>query len=105
MVTLQLEINPQLTSVINIPRDKIGTLRMKRNGEIPVVPEGFKPLKECITKRVNVKDMKGLKDKTPCYTKVTFASNEELLLVDYKNNIFYLLDSLCNFVLQSHILA
>ncbi|KAL3888548.1 hypothetical protein ACJMK2_000914 [Sinanodonta woodiana] len=98
IVTLQLEVNPQLSSVINIPRGEIGRLRMKKNGEIPVVPEGFKPLKECIAERANVKHIKGLNDKTPWYTKVTFTSNEQLLLVDCENKTIHLLDSLCRIV-------
>ncbi|KAL3888537.1 hypothetical protein ACJMK2_000903 [Sinanodonta woodiana] len=98
IVTLQLEVNPQLNSVINIPRGEIGMLRMKKNGEIPVVPDGFKPLKECIAERVNVKYIKGLKYRTPEYTKVIFTSNEQLLLVDCDNKMLYLLDSLCNIV-------
>ncbi|KAL3888557.1 hypothetical protein ACJMK2_000923, partial [Sinanodonta woodiana] len=102
IVTLQLEVNPQLNSVINIPRGELGTLRMKKNGEITVVSDEFKALKECIVERVNVKDIKGLKDKTPCYTKVTFTSHEQLLLVDSKNKMLYLLDSFYNIVC-SHI--
>ncbi|KAL3888632.1 hypothetical protein ACJMK2_000997 [Sinanodonta woodiana] len=98
IVTLQLEVNKQLTSVINIPRGEIGMLRMKKNDEIPVVPDGFKPLKECIAECVDVKDIKGSKDKAPWYTKVIFTSNEHLLLVDYENKMLYLLDSLCNIV-------
>ncbi|KAL3888554.1 hypothetical protein ACJMK2_000920 [Sinanodonta woodiana] len=101
-VTLQLDINPQLNYITNIPRGEMGMLRMKKNDEIPVVPDGFKLLKECITERVNVKDMKGLKNKTPWYSKVTITSNEQLLLVDCENRILYLLDSLCNIVC-SHI--
>ncbi|KAL3888613.1 hypothetical protein ACJMK2_000978 [Sinanodonta woodiana] len=98
IMTLQLEVNPQLISVINIPRCEIGMLRMKKHGEIAVVPDGFKPLKECIAERVNVKDMKVLMDKTPRFTKVTLTSNEQLLLVDFENKMLYLLDSLCNIV-------
>ncbi|KAL3888536.1 hypothetical protein ACJMK2_000902 [Sinanodonta woodiana] len=98
IVTLQLEVNKQLTSVINIPRGEIGMLRMKKNGEIPVVPDGFKPLKECTAELVDVKDMKVLKEKTPEYTKVIFTSNEQLMLVDCDNKIVYLLDPLCNIV-------
>ncbi|KAL3888539.1 hypothetical protein ACJMK2_000905 [Sinanodonta woodiana] len=98
VVTLQLAVNKQLTSVIDITRGEIGMLRMNKNGEIPVVLDGFKPLKECIAERVNVKDMKVLKEKTPEYTKVIFTSNEQLMLVDCDNKIVYLLDPLCNIV-------
>ncbi|KAL3888618.1 hypothetical protein ACJMK2_000983 [Sinanodonta woodiana] len=104
VVTFQLEVNPQLNSVINIPRGEIGTLRMKKNDEFPVVIDGFTPLKECIADRVNSKDMSVLMDKAPCYTKATFTSNEQLLLVDNGNNTFYFLDSLCNIVC-SHIFS
>ncbi|KAL3888535.1 hypothetical protein ACJMK2_000901 [Sinanodonta woodiana] len=62
VVKLHLEVNQQLYSVINIPRGEVGMLRMKKNGEILVVPDGFKPLKECIAKRVNFKYIKLLKD-------------------------------------------
>ncbi|KAL3888620.1 hypothetical protein ACJMK2_000985 [Sinanodonta woodiana] len=108
IVTMQLEVNPQLNSVVNIPRGEIGTLKIKKRGESPVVPDRFKPLQQCIVERVNVKDIKGLKNKTPlvkyftpCYTKVTFTSTEQLMLVDYENKILFLLDSLCN-ILCSH---
>ncbi|KAL3888544.1 hypothetical protein ACJMK2_000916 [Sinanodonta woodiana] len=98
IVTLQLDINPQLNSVINIPRGEIGMLRVKKNGEIPVVPDGFKPMKECTAERVNVKYIKGLKYKALWYSKVIFTSNNQLLLVDFENKMLYLLDPLCNIV-------
>ncbi|KAK3598925.1 hypothetical protein CHS0354_036239 [Potamilus streckersoni] len=93
ILTLELEVNSQLKSVTKIPRGELGRVKMKRNKETLLVPEGFKPLKECMAILLNVTEIKGLNNKTPWYAKAIYTSNKQLLVTDFSNNIFYILDS------------
>ncbi|KAK3598922.1 hypothetical protein CHS0354_036236 [Potamilus streckersoni] len=98
ILTLNLEVHTRLKSVINIPNGEIGMLKMKRNDEIAIVPDGFKPLKDCMAELLNVTDIKLFNDKIPWYTKVTFTSNNQLLMVDNNNKILYLVNLSYNIV-------
>ncbi|KAK3598924.1 hypothetical protein CHS0354_036238 [Potamilus streckersoni] len=93
ILTLELEVNSQLKSITIISRREIGMLKIKRNDEILVVPDRFKPLKDFVAIPVNVTYIKELNNKTPFYTKVIFTSNKQLFVTDDWNNIFYIMDS------------
>ncbi|KAK3612379.1 hypothetical protein CHS0354_031974 [Potamilus streckersoni] len=99
---LQLEINPNLTSITHTPRSEIGKLLIKRNDGMKDITDGFKPLKECKAEVAYVKEIKGLDSTCPWYSGVTYLSDKQVMLADCINNRCCLLDSSLNFVTSFH---
>ncbi|KAK3590384.1 hypothetical protein CHS0354_035873 [Potamilus streckersoni] len=89
ILKLELEINPQLRSIMSIPRGDIAEMKMTRNDEKTVIAHGFKSLKGCMVEAVDVKNIQSHGDEFPrlsCYPWQLCAVGQSEIAVSVPGN-------------------
>ncbi|KAK3598934.1 hypothetical protein CHS0354_036249 [Potamilus streckersoni] len=92
ILTLQLDVHPQLKSITDIPRGEIGRLQVKKNDAVHVLSDGFKLPKECKSDCLNIKRVKVPESIIPWFSGAKFTADMQVVLVDYTNKSCYLLE-------------
>ncbi|KAL3888362.1 hypothetical protein ACJMK2_000730 [Sinanodonta woodiana] len=95
---LELKINPQLKSVVSVPRGELVKMKITRNDENAVITQGFISRKGCMVEAVGVREIKAHGDDSPWYTDVVYVSPDHVILSDYEHEVCQLLDTLFNSV-------
>ncbi|KAL3888526.1 hypothetical protein ACJMK2_000892 [Sinanodonta woodiana] len=98
ILKLELEINPQLKSIVSIPKGELVKMKMTRNDENTVITQGFKSLKGCMVEAVGVRKIQVHGDDNPWYSDVLYVSPDHVILIDYMNDACQLLDTSFNSV-------
>ncbi|KAK3588213.1 hypothetical protein CHS0354_018981 [Potamilus streckersoni] len=90
-ITLQLEIDPLLQSVME---GKIATLVTKSESQDFPMTSVKKPTKYCPLEVAGVFQVQSQDEKNPDYTDLVCLPEDQVMLIDARNNSCYLLDSL-----------
>ncbi|KAL3888486.1 hypothetical protein ACJMK2_000853 [Sinanodonta woodiana] len=98
ILKLELEINPQLKSIVSIPRGELVKMKVTRNNENTIITHGFKSLKGCMVEAVGVREIQAHGDDSLWYSDVMYVSPDHVILTDYANDVCHLLDTSFNSV-------